>query len=152
MPAGTSHCVSVNMFIFPLQMPLSHDLILNLTQDGIKLLFDATNQRLKVKNVDFSWAEQGLLVGSMKRKNFPPQGEAEPEVCGPWDVTSKRTHFRDIISLPGNFIVQRLCQYIATLATLERHFNKDFSKDWTWSCTADLMLMREGVSSSSKGY
>lgn len=29
-------------------MPLSHDLILNLTQDGIKLLFDATNQRLKV--------------------------------------------------------------------------------------------------------
>lgn len=40
-------------------MPLSHDLILNLTQDGIKLLFDATNQRLKVKNVDFSWAEQG---------------------------------------------------------------------------------------------
>lgn len=32
----------------PLQTPLSHDLILNLTQDGIKLLFDATNQRLKV--------------------------------------------------------------------------------------------------------
>lgn len=31
-----------------LQMPLSHDLILNLTQDGIKLLFDACNQRLKV--------------------------------------------------------------------------------------------------------
>lgn len=31
-----------------LQTPLSHDLILNLTQDGIKLLFDATNQRLKV--------------------------------------------------------------------------------------------------------
>lgn len=29
-------------------MPLGHDLILNLTQDGIKLLFDATNQRLKV--------------------------------------------------------------------------------------------------------
>lgn len=29
-------------------MPLSHDLILNLTQDGIKLLFDACNQRLKV--------------------------------------------------------------------------------------------------------
>uniref|UniRef100_A0A8C7Z6D3 Phagosome assembly factor 1 n=1 Tax=Oryzias sinensis TaxID=183150 RepID=A0A8C7Z6D3_9TELE len=31
--------------------PLSHDLILNLTQDGIKLLFDATNQRLKVIEV-----------------------------------------------------------------------------------------------------
>uniref|UniRef100_H3DR49 Phagosome assembly factor 1 n=1 Tax=Tetraodon nigroviridis TaxID=99883 RepID=H3DR49_TETNG len=31
--------------------PLSHDLILNLTQDGIKLLFDATNQRLKVVEV-----------------------------------------------------------------------------------------------------
>lgn len=31
-----------------LQSPLSHDLILNLTQDGIKLLFDAFNQRLKV--------------------------------------------------------------------------------------------------------
>ncbi|RXM33028.1 UPF0183 protein C16orf70-like, partial [Acipenser ruthenus] len=28
--------------------PLCHDLILNLTQDGIKLLFDACNQRLKV--------------------------------------------------------------------------------------------------------
>lgn len=32
-----------------LQSPLSHDLILNLTQDGIKLLFDAFNQRLKVR-------------------------------------------------------------------------------------------------------
>ncbi|XP_014593863.1 phagosome assembly factor 1 isoform X1 [Equus przewalskii] len=31
--------------------PLSHDLILNLTQDGIKLLFDAFNQRLKVIEV-----------------------------------------------------------------------------------------------------
>lgn len=31
-----------------LQVPLSHDLILNLTQDGIKLLFDACSQRLKV--------------------------------------------------------------------------------------------------------
>lgn len=30
------------------QTPLSHDLILSLTQDGIKLLFDACNQRLKV--------------------------------------------------------------------------------------------------------
>lgn len=34
-----------------LQMPLSHDLILNLTQDGVKLIFDATNQRLKVTGV-----------------------------------------------------------------------------------------------------
>ncbi|XP_049578787.1 phagosome assembly factor 1 isoform X1 [Syngnathus scovelli] len=33
------------------QTPLSHDLMLNLTQDGIKLLFDATNQRLKVIEV-----------------------------------------------------------------------------------------------------
>uniref|UniRef100_A0A8C5H548 Uncharacterized protein n=1 Tax=Gouania willdenowi TaxID=441366 RepID=A0A8C5H548_GOUWI len=33
------------------QTPLSHDLILNLTQDGIKLLFDATNQKLKVIEV-----------------------------------------------------------------------------------------------------
>lgn len=39
------HVVSVYL---NLQTPLSHDLILNLTQDGIKLLFDATNQRLKV--------------------------------------------------------------------------------------------------------
>lgn len=36
------------VFFFVLQSPLSHDLILNLTQDGIKLLFDAFNQRLKV--------------------------------------------------------------------------------------------------------
>ncbi|XP_078256633.1 phagosome assembly factor 1 isoform X5 [Rhinoraja longicauda] len=33
------------------ESPLSHDLILNLTQDGIKLLFDAYNQRLKVIEV-----------------------------------------------------------------------------------------------------
>ncbi|RXM33553.1 UPF0183 protein C16orf70 [Acipenser ruthenus] len=33
------------------QTPLCHDLILNLTQDGIKLLFDACNQRLKVIEV-----------------------------------------------------------------------------------------------------
>lgn len=39
------HVLSMRL---PLQTPLSHDLILNLTQDGIKLLFDATNQRLKV--------------------------------------------------------------------------------------------------------
>lgn len=36
--------------LFSFQTPLSHDLILNLTQDGIKLMFDATNQRLKVRN------------------------------------------------------------------------------------------------------
>lgn len=35
--------------LFHLQSPLSHDLILNLTQDGIKLRFDAFNQRLKVR-------------------------------------------------------------------------------------------------------
>ena len=41
------------MFIFPFpQTPLSHDLILNLTQDGIKLLFDAANQRLKVTRTE----------------------------------------------------------------------------------------------------
>ncbi|KAJ3596424.1 hypothetical protein NHX12_002831 [Muraenolepis orangiensis] len=34
-----------------LETPLGHDLILNLTQDGIKLLFDAANQRLKVIEV-----------------------------------------------------------------------------------------------------
>lgn len=39
---------SLTTFFFVLQSPLSHDLILNLTQDGIKLLFDAFNQRLKV--------------------------------------------------------------------------------------------------------
>lgn len=39
-----------DLFLFPKQMPLSHDLILNLTQDGIKLLFDACNQRLKVRD------------------------------------------------------------------------------------------------------
>lgn len=45
-----SHFMSLNelFYLSPLQTPLSHDLILNLTQDGIKLLFDATNQRLKV--------------------------------------------------------------------------------------------------------
>lgn len=39
-----------DLFLSLKQMPLSHDLILNLTQDGIKLLFDACNQRLKVRN------------------------------------------------------------------------------------------------------
>jgi len=39
-----------DLFLFLKQMPLSHDLILNLTQDGIKLLFDACNQRLKVRD------------------------------------------------------------------------------------------------------
>uniref|UniRef100_A0A674MWQ6 Phagosome assembly factor 1 n=1 Tax=Takifugu rubripes TaxID=31033 RepID=A0A674MWQ6_TAKRU len=44
------HCRIIKnvQVLYSEQMPLSHDLILNLTQDGIKLLFDATNQRLKV--------------------------------------------------------------------------------------------------------
>lgn len=54
---GRSSCVVVNELVCLsiLQTPLSHDLILNLTQDGIKLLFDATNQRLKVKIVGVIW-------------------------------------------------------------------------------------------------
>uniref|UniRef100_A0A671VGW3 Phagosome assembly factor 1 n=1 Tax=Sparus aurata TaxID=8175 RepID=A0A671VGW3_SPAAU len=49
------HCRIIKnvQVLYSEQTPLSHDLILNLTQDGIKLLFDATNQRLKVKIVDF---------------------------------------------------------------------------------------------------
>ncbi|CAG5958496.1 unnamed protein product, partial [Menidia menidia] len=43
------HCRIIKnvQVLYSEQTPLSHDLILNLTQDGIKLLFDATNQRLK---------------------------------------------------------------------------------------------------------
>uniref|UniRef100_A0A8B9KSD7 Uncharacterized protein n=1 Tax=Astyanax mexicanus TaxID=7994 RepID=A0A8B9KSD7_ASTMX len=43
------HCRIIKnvQVLYSEQMPLSHDLILNLTQDGIKLLFDACNQRLK---------------------------------------------------------------------------------------------------------
>lgn len=49
-------CLLINSCVYlPLQTPLSHDLILNLTQDGIKLLFDATNQRLKVTVFFFTW-------------------------------------------------------------------------------------------------
>uniref|UniRef100_A0A665V4Z6 Chromosome 16 open reading frame 70 n=1 Tax=Echeneis naucrates TaxID=173247 RepID=A0A665V4Z6_ECHNA len=49
------HCRIIKnvQVLYSEQTPLSHDLILNLTQDGIKLLFDATNQRLKVKVVYF---------------------------------------------------------------------------------------------------
>uniref|UniRef100_A0A3B5MBC4 Phagosome assembly factor 1 n=1 Tax=Xiphophorus couchianus TaxID=32473 RepID=A0A3B5MBC4_9TELE len=45
------HCRVIKnvQVLYSEQTPLSHDLILNLTQDGIKLLFDATNQRLKVR-------------------------------------------------------------------------------------------------------
>uniref|UniRef100_A0A3B4CI51 Uncharacterized protein n=1 Tax=Pygocentrus nattereri TaxID=42514 RepID=A0A3B4CI51_PYGNA len=47
------HCRIIKnvQVLYSEQMPLSHDLILNLTQDGIKLLFDACNQRLKVIEV-----------------------------------------------------------------------------------------------------
>ncbi|KAJ0069529.1 hypothetical protein NL108_008480, partial [Boleophthalmus pectinirostris] len=47
------HCRIIKnvQVLYSEQLPLSHDLILNLTQDGIKLLFDATNQRLKVIEV-----------------------------------------------------------------------------------------------------
>ncbi|KAF3854463.1 hypothetical protein F7725_022518 [Dissostichus mawsoni] len=47
------HCRIIKnvQVLYSEQTPLSHDLILNLTQDGIKLLFDATNQRLKVIEV-----------------------------------------------------------------------------------------------------
>uniref|UniRef100_A0A7N8YLA6 Phagosome assembly factor 1 n=1 Tax=Mastacembelus armatus TaxID=205130 RepID=A0A7N8YLA6_9TELE len=43
------HCRIIKnvQVLYSEQTPLSHDLILNLTQDGIKLLFDATNQKLK---------------------------------------------------------------------------------------------------------
>lgn len=43
------HCRIIKnvQVLYSEQSPLSHDLILNLTQDGIKLLFDAFNQRLK---------------------------------------------------------------------------------------------------------
>uniref|UniRef100_A0AAZ3QK01 Uncharacterized protein n=1 Tax=Oncorhynchus tshawytscha TaxID=74940 RepID=A0AAZ3QK01_ONCTS len=45
------HCRIIKnvQVLYSEQTPLSHDLILNLTQDGIKLLFDACNQRLKVR-------------------------------------------------------------------------------------------------------
>lgn len=47
-----------------LQSPLSHDLILNLTQDGIKLLFDAFNQRLKViKHPSFKEKSAKITLG-----------------------------------------------------------------------------------------
>ncbi|XP_072135497.1 phagosome assembly factor 1 isoform X1 [Mobula birostris] len=47
------HCRIIKnvQVLYSEQLPLSHDLILNLTQDGIKLLFDAYNQRLKVIEV-----------------------------------------------------------------------------------------------------
>uniref|UniRef100_A0A4W3HY86 Phagosome assembly factor 1 n=1 Tax=Callorhinchus milii TaxID=7868 RepID=A0A4W3HY86_CALMI len=47
------HCRIIKnvQVLYSEQSPLSHDLILNLTQDGIKLLFDAYNQRLKVIEV-----------------------------------------------------------------------------------------------------
>eukprot|EP00064_Thunnus_orientalis_P002367 superscaffoldBa00000169_g2374 len=47
------HCRIIKnvQVLYSEQTPLGHDLILNLTQDGIKLLFDATNQRLKVIEV-----------------------------------------------------------------------------------------------------
>uniref|UniRef100_A0A8D3E123 Phagosome assembly factor 1 n=1 Tax=Scophthalmus maximus TaxID=52904 RepID=A0A8D3E123_SCOMX len=47
------HCRIIKnvQVLYSEQTPLSHDLILNLTQDGIKLLFDATSQRLKVIEV-----------------------------------------------------------------------------------------------------
>ncbi|XP_028342267.1 phagosome assembly factor 1-like, partial [Physeter macrocephalus] len=47
------HCRIIKnvQVLYSEQSPLSHDLILNLTQDGIKLLFDAFNQRLKVIEV-----------------------------------------------------------------------------------------------------
>uniref|UniRef100_A0A671M155 UPF0183 protein C16orf70 homolog n=1 Tax=Sinocyclocheilus anshuiensis TaxID=1608454 RepID=A0A671M155_9TELE len=50
------HCRIIKnvQVLYSEQMPLSHDLILNLTQDGIKLLFDACNQRLKVIEVHTS--------------------------------------------------------------------------------------------------
>lgn len=64
------HVVSVYL---ALQTPLSHDLILNLTQDGIKLLFDATNQRLKVIFLFTAWTfwlclprECGLCTDSFR--------------------------------------------------------------------------------------
>ncbi|KAM8891502.1 phagosome assembly factor 1 isoform 2-T2 [Spinachia spinachia] len=47
------HCRIIKnvQVLYSEQTPLGHDLILNLTQDGIKLLFDAANQRLKVIEV-----------------------------------------------------------------------------------------------------
>ncbi|KAK6320251.1 phagosome assembly factor 1 isoform X1 [Coregonus clupeaformis] len=47
------HCRIIKnvQVLYSEQTPLSHDLILNLTQDGIKLLFDSCNQRLKVIEV-----------------------------------------------------------------------------------------------------
>ncbi|CAB1313867.1 unnamed protein product [Coregonus sp. 'balchen'] len=49
------HCRIIKnvQVLYSEQTPLSHDLILNLTQDGIKLLFDSCNQRLKLD----SWNE-----------------------------------------------------------------------------------------------
>ncbi|XP_039618930.1 UPF0183 protein C16orf70 homolog isoform X2 [Polypterus senegalus] len=47
------HCRIIRnvQVLYSEQAPLNHDLILNLTQDGIKLMFDACNQRLKVIEV-----------------------------------------------------------------------------------------------------
>uniref|UniRef100_A0A673JMR2 UPF0183 protein C16orf70 homolog n=1 Tax=Sinocyclocheilus rhinocerous TaxID=307959 RepID=A0A673JMR2_9TELE len=52
IPILQKHCRIIKnvQVLYSEQMPLSHDLILNLTQDGIKLLFDACNQRLKVRD------------------------------------------------------------------------------------------------------
>ncbi|MBN3292560.1 CP070 protein, partial [Polypterus senegalus] len=46
------HCRIIRnvQVLYSEQAPLNHDLILNLTQDGIKLMFDACNQRLKASN------------------------------------------------------------------------------------------------------
>ncbi|MEE6527896.1 hypothetical protein FKM82_029617, partial [Ascaphus truei] len=45
------HCRAIRnvQILYSEQCPLNLDLILSLTQDGIKLLFDAFNQRLKVR-------------------------------------------------------------------------------------------------------
>uniref|UniRef100_A0A3Q3X4R3 Uncharacterized protein n=1 Tax=Mola mola TaxID=94237 RepID=A0A3Q3X4R3_MOLML len=58
------HCRIIKnvQVLYSEQTPLSHDLILNLTQDGIKLLFDATNQRLKVKIVGAFWDDVPLSL------------------------------------------------------------------------------------------
>uniref|UniRef100_A0A8C0CD69 Uncharacterized protein n=1 Tax=Balaenoptera musculus TaxID=9771 RepID=A0A8C0CD69_BALMU len=56
------HCRIIKnvQVLYSEQSPLSHDLILNLTQDGIKLLFDAFNQRLKLKYCGVHFNSQAI--------------------------------------------------------------------------------------------
>uniref|UniRef100_A0A8D0AN25 Phagosome assembly factor 1 n=1 Tax=Sander lucioperca TaxID=283035 RepID=A0A8D0AN25_SANLU len=63
------HCRIIKnvQVLYSEQTPLSHDLILNLTQDGIKLLFDATSQRLKVTMVDLRRLKETAIAPTIEQ-------------------------------------------------------------------------------------